>query len=1358
MIMAMNKHIRLRLLSHDHRGLLCAEVRRPECAPVAIIALYIPHAGSPWAAWARDLLRLAASEVTRLRPRYGDRLVVTGDFNIRIGKMGGRRTADSGRGEGQTDPRRGLLVETCKGTGMAPLHGRPGHRRADITCEPIQDTRKKRRARRHKQLPEQGSEVDYIMMPTSFTSFRCLPQVKLARRGGNKSVNHRGIFVEIDVPSTTTLADARRLTRRKNNNGIPRPPSYHHDFNHTIAEELTNSLQLNPTERNGSPSKRYLDLRERLRIAARTAAEKTKAVKDPASAALRNPGNMVMRWYKGMRAPASLQAEITEKKRAERSYLHLRRTHGQHSPEAQGLIRTLRRLQTRIRSQFRLLTPAMDDNMLKTAEHWRKCDAATLYRILRQVVGSDDCTLAMQDGSGIPDEDGYPPATERFSRHFGPLFSNPGTTPRAVGDPDMMRFVPQAAPGDLWNRPIHWTEVYLIIFPPHVTIEPDVVCAGGGSNCPLCESYRSNLREWGGNYEDLDGNMPRHTPHLHTSVSGGPDGLLPEFIAWGRPHGQRQLLPYRKTIAIEIAQWCESIRLDGRMPAAATWNRTVLIPKHAKPGVTLNPADPASYRPITMGDVLPKVLGLVIAKRMMHWAVATGVLSPEQIGFMEGRACEDHVFSLLETVKQQWSRKQAAYILFVDLAKAYDSVHPAALWTVLEHMGVPKSLVHLLRDWSSKRRTVIRVNGTDSAPVQMLLGLGQGDVLSPLLFNLFTDSMTRYVKAIADYRGLNTFGVKVGELKYADDSAFFGDTPEQLQLVACAVQQWCEAWGLMVSTGTAKTEAMCFPAPGTPPPADLAPLMLGNSGTTISWTDSYRYLGLHLTPALNMSQMADKALAKMKSAWNQYFVTSSFVAKASPALALQVFRTVVIGGSNYLLGILPLRATELDKVDKFIRSAARQIMRMPPSTPDTLVLAETRLPTARALCLRDRTRLWLKLHRPDNPDDLAARIFSGSYEAAGLGRGTPVPRPHSYHIAPWCHFTAYLLHMTEMDGLPSLANIMLAAPGAFRASIAARLARNVALSDWRALGNRTGAPAQHGLAALQAWKAWESEHGRPPRSVAGATASLESFYEPAHAEMHAYPKTVTPLSARGPMCSGGILALVSNRILRKYWDALVCAKLGRVGLTYPPFSAERPTPAALSGENGKECPHSECGAPYCDPYHLLVECSHPHVAALRTLLAARTASIACTILATRISEPDLIVAAFCATPGAWQSRAGHFMMFRLLTATPWSHNDVARGFAGDNGGPEMAVLWLQLPASLAELFSTTLCKTHNIRPLANRWAQMAGNCWFQLATAWQASFGGSESDDSSSMSTSSSEASGALSHHTRISGGSKSSA
>jgi hypothetical protein len=232
--------------------------------------------------------------------------------------------------------------------------------------------------------------------------------------------------------------------------------------------------------------------------------------------------------------------------------------------------------------------------------------------------------------------------------------------------------------------------------------------------------------------------------------------------------------------------------------------------------------------------------------------------------------------------------------------------------------------------------------------------------------------------------------------------------------------------------------------------------------------------------------------------------------------------------------------------------------------------------------------------------------------------------------------------------------------------------------------------------------------------------------------MYRYPKTVTPLSARGPMCSGGILALVSKRIPLKHWDALICAKLGRLGLVYSPFNEGSPTQGDLNGEAGTSCPHRNCGVAYCDPFHVLTECTHPRLAELRDNLVARAGAIAHAILMVKSGgEPDPAVETFSALPDAWTSRAGRFMMFRLLTATPWSHKDVARGHAGHAEDDGSAVLWYHLPAFLATFFDTALRKTHTLRPLANMWVEAAGSGWARIADVWRTHLGSTSGRDDS---------------------------
>jgi hypothetical protein len=80
------------------------------------------------------------------------------------------------------------------------------------------------------------------------------------------------------------------------------------------------------------------------------------------------------------------------------------------------------------------------------------------------------------------------------------------------------------------------------------------------------------------------------------------------------------------------------------------------------------------------------------------------------------------------------------------------------MWVVLKMQGVPEQFIELLRDWAAKRRTQVRVSGELSEPFHMSKGVPQGDPLSCLLFNLFIDSLSRFLKSRLDLPGVTAFG------------------------------------------------------------------------------------------------------------------------------------------------------------------------------------------------------------------------------------------------------------------------------------------------------------------------------------------------------------------------------------------------------------------------------------------------------------------------------------------------------------------------------------------------------------------------------------------------------------------------
>jgi hypothetical protein len=148
-------------------------------------------------------------------------------------------------------------------------------------------------------------------------------------------------------------------------------------------------------------------------------------------------------------------------------------------------------------------------------------------------------------------------------------------------------------------------------------------------------------------------------------------------------------------------------------------------------------ADHDCYRGIAVGTLLPKILSCVITTRLQHWISRHHIIGPPQIGFMPGHGAEEHVFTLMESIKARARAGKPTVGLFVDLKKAYDRVHLSALWILLRLMGIPNSLVDFLAATAASRNSTLRVNGTNSTPFPVSAGLAQGDPLSPILFNLY---------------------------------------------------------------------------------------------------------------------------------------------------------------------------------------------------------------------------------------------------------------------------------------------------------------------------------------------------------------------------------------------------------------------------------------------------------------------------------------------------------------------------------------------------------------------------------------------------------------------------------------------
>ncbi len=211
-----------------------------------------------------------------------------------------------------------------------------------------------------------------------------------------------------------------------------------------------------------------------------------------------------------------------------------------------------------------------------------------------------------------------------------------------------------------------------------------------------------------------------------------------------------------------------------------------------------------NYRGLSLISHLGKCLERMIQNRLSIYVESINFIPESQNGFRQSRSTVDSMFcsKMIATVCRE--KNIGCYKCFVDLTKAYDKVDRNALWKVLYAIGVPSKMIELIKQIHVGAMARVRVDGELSEPFELGVGLKQGSVFAPLLFNIYFAAIVRATKA-----QLNNFGIlfkfkhsngdvlsnqyldsklywnrePVLELLFADDCAIITREESELQIV-----------------------------------------------------------------------------------------------------------------------------------------------------------------------------------------------------------------------------------------------------------------------------------------------------------------------------------------------------------------------------------------------------------------------------------------------------------------------------------------------------------------------------------------------------------------------------------------------
>ncbi len=212
-----------------------------------------------------------------------------------------------------------------------------------------------------------------------------------------------------------------------------------------------------------------------------------------------------------------------------------------------------------------------------------------------------------------------------------------------------------------------------------------------------------------------------------------------------------------------------------------------------------------------------------------------------QAGFRQGYTTIDNIF-IYQSIVQKYlnSRGGKFYALFVDFAKAFDSIKRNKLWDLLQTHGLSNKMNKLLRSIYENVKVCVRNNNEVSETFTCHLGVRQGCILSPFLFTFFINELAVQIcDNCSNGIQLHPDLTQLFLLLFADDIVLFSSTIRGLQKEIDQLETYSDEWNLAVNRS--KTKVIVFKNGGKLSKREKWIY----KGEKLETTNVYKYLGVY---------------------------------------------------------------------------------------------------------------------------------------------------------------------------------------------------------------------------------------------------------------------------------------------------------------------------------------------------------------------------------------------------------------------------------------------------------------------------------------------------------------------------------
>ena len=270
------------------------------------------------------------------------------------------------------------------------------------------------------------------------------------------------------------------------------------------------------------------------------------------------------------------------------------------------------------------------------------------------------------------------------------------------------------------------------------------------------------------------------------SKAPGPDGFTSEFFkkSW-------QVIGDDVTVAVQY------FLLKGFLPKGVNSTILALIPKKEEA------KEMKDYRSISCCNVLYKVISKLLANRLK--SILPKFIAVNQSAFIKERLVMENVLLATELVKNYHKESVSSRCAIkIDISKAFDSVQWSFLINTLQALGFPGKFIHWITLCISTASFSVQINGELAGYFQSTRGLRQGCSLSPYLFVISMNVLSKMIDEAARRKKIGYHpsckNLDLTHLCFADDLMVFSDgTKRSVEGILEVFEKFDKMTGLKIS-------------------------------------------------------------------------------------------------------------------------------------------------------------------------------------------------------------------------------------------------------------------------------------------------------------------------------------------------------------------------------------------------------------------------------------------------------------------------------------------------------------------------------------------------------------------------------